>query len=261
MEKDLVVQVANYLLSKGISVIPISRASKRPVIQWVQYQSKRMESFDKYENCNLGVVTGKVSNLVIVDCDSINSYAAWLKHGQRTPLRVRSRKGMHFYYRHPGERVRNAQKISMQKIDPSLPDEMYDVRGDGGMAVSPPSISKGFQYQYCICSGNIRGKFIEPENLPVFDMKWRPETKKISASQTDESEIKDIEAYIAKITAVEGSSGDKATWTVCKLIAESGVSMVEGMSILSAWNQASANPPWSTNDLVRKLELAFSEQA
>ena len=56
------------------NVIPIGK-DKRPLIEWKKFQKERVtldqikEWFTKYPTANIGIVTGKISNLLVVDID------------------------------------------------------------------------------------------------------------------------------------------------------------------------------------------------
>lgn len=240
---------ARWLLNHHISIVPIGR-EKKPAIKWKQYQESPLAEWS-FSGMNMAIITGRVSNIVVVDCDSYEGYVAWLKGRTPTPLRVRSKRGMHFYYRYPKgvERVRNAAGLS-------IGDAQYDIRGDGGYVLAPPSLLGGHQYQFCVCQGNSRGSWLDPESLPEFDIQWRPEIVTREHNHNREG-VRNLQAFISRIFATEGQGGDGETWKVCRLIAEAGVSEMEGMAMLYEWNQTNANPKWSTEDLQRKLAMAF----
>lgn len=64
------------LLARGWSVIPVEARGKRPIVPWLEYQSrlateKEVEAwFGGRRNPNLGIVTGALSNLVVLDIDA-----------------------------------------------------------------------------------------------------------------------------------------------------------------------------------------------
>jgi hypothetical protein len=93
---------------------------------------------------NLGVVTGEISGLVVVDIDSAEGQASFEKQcGGSAPLTptVKTPKGTHYYFKHPGVEIRNSTRI--------LPG--VDVRGDGGFVVTPPSASaSGLHYEWIV---------------------------------------------------------------------------------------------------------------
>lgn len=61
--------------AEGMSVIPIQPREKKPAIRWTPFSTRRASSleiqawFRKWPAANVGVVTGSVSNIVIVDID------------------------------------------------------------------------------------------------------------------------------------------------------------------------------------------------
>lgn len=130
-------------LARGWSVIPIAPAGKRPLILWEPYQHRRAlpgelaRWWARWPEANLGVVTGAVSGLVVLDLDPAKGGEASLaeleaEHG-RLPATFEVATGgggRHLYFRHPGGRVPCAVGLR-----PGL-----DLRGDGGYVVAPPSI-------------------------------------------------------------------------------------------------------------------------
>jgi putative DNA primase/helicase len=93
--------------------------------------------WDQWPDANIGIATGQISNLVVVDVDSgkganhsdliIDSIDQLIFN---TP-KVKTGQGMHYYYSCPaGTAIRN----SASKLG-----EFIDVRGDGGYVVAPPS--------------------------------------------------------------------------------------------------------------------------
>ncbi|NKE69867.1 bifunctional DNA primase/polymerase [Candidatus Manganitrophus noduliformans] len=127
-------EAKKYLL-RGWSVVPLEAKGKKPLISWKEYQERQatvneIESWFKWEN-NIGIVTGKISGITVIDCDSPAAIDLASKKGLPTCPTVKTGKGYHFYYAYePG--VGNFQKRD------DLPG--IDLRGDGGFVVAPPSI-------------------------------------------------------------------------------------------------------------------------
>lgn len=238
-------EVATWFLSQQISVIPLGD-NKKPSIKWGDYIEKPLEKWD-FRGCNIALLTGHFNNLVVADCDSFEAYTGWLNTKPETPLSVRTKRGMQFYYRHPGRYVPSAAHIK----DPTGFE--YDIKGDRSYVVSPPSVIGGHQYQFQITSHNQAGKYIPFSKLPVFQMDWRPETV---TTVCNDKKIKDGVKYIEKIYATAGSGGDKETFrAACKLI-ESGMSESDALLALMEWNQTNAKPPWGNGQLLYKIKQA-----
>ncbi len=142
-------------LERGWSIIPISIASKKPLIGWKEYQTKQVEQDvldDWFENgvplldgtrvkpFNIGLVTGAVSGVVVLDCDNEESVIyAMNRQELKSPISVRTTRGRHYYFAHPGEGKRFKNQVGGTTHGwPKL--EGLDFRGDGGYVLMPPSI-------------------------------------------------------------------------------------------------------------------------
>jgi hypothetical protein len=130
-------------LRRGWSVIPIRPHDKRPAIRWMEYQHRLAtedeirEWYRHWPNANVGIVTGAISGLVVLDVDPKHDGDASLEglireHGP-LPHTIEAETGgggRHLYFSHPGGMVRN--KVGLASG--------IDLRGDGGCVVAPPSI-------------------------------------------------------------------------------------------------------------------------
>lgn len=141
-------EVINKYLSKGFSVFPVNvtwnesanKFDKKPVGAWMDFMNRlatpqEVEIWTSMFEFNaLGMATGKVSGVSVVDVDDPNN-----NHGFTSSVRVKTISGgHHFWYKYqPG--VRNKAKIN------GIP---VDIRGDGGFVVVPPSESNGKKYSW-----------------------------------------------------------------------------------------------------------------
>lgn len=138
--------------ARGWSVIPMQPHDKRPLIAWREFQQRVAGAeeiaawFARRPDANIGIVTGRLSGLVVVDVDvrhggpdSVAQLEA--RHGPLPPS-VESATGgggRHLYFAHPGHLVSNRVAL--------LPG--VDLRGDGGCVVAPPSIHpNGQRYRW-----------------------------------------------------------------------------------------------------------------
>src|SRR5687768_12606753 len=92
---------------KGFSVIPIKPKGKTPLIPWKQYQQEKatqgqIETWWKGSpRANVGIVTGELSGIIVVDCDSkeaIKRFRGDYPEADKT-LQSRTGKGRHFYFK------------------------------------------------------------------------------------------------------------------------------------------------------------------
>ncbi|MCM8782014.1 MAG: bifunctional DNA primase/polymerase [Candidatus Omnitrophica bacterium] len=136
---------ANYYLSIGWSLIPVNE-NKIPLVSWTKYMTEKAEPLtiktwlDKYPNLMLGVVTGKISNLSIIDIDrkeAVDDLFSLLGYKPMCPMAVTPRGGIHLYF------AFNPEVSGAINIRPGI-----DIRSEGGYVVVPPSISPKGKYAW-----------------------------------------------------------------------------------------------------------------
>lgn len=137
---SLVREAALKYLRRGLSVIPINPTGKKPFVKWKPYQTSLPTEAEinywwtKWPNANVGIVTGSLSGIVILDVDGVD--AMKLLEGRDLPptVSVMTREDRYqYWYRHPGKRIKNFTNILGN-------DSHVDIRADGGYAVIPPSV-------------------------------------------------------------------------------------------------------------------------
>lgn len=130
------------LARRGWSVLPLQPGEKRPLIRWEKLQetpageAEIRRWFASWPDANLGIVTGAVSGLIVLDIDPKHGGDDSLRrlealHGplSATVAAVTGGGGRHLYFAHPGGVVRNRAGLA----------QGIDLRGDGGYVVVPPS--------------------------------------------------------------------------------------------------------------------------
>ena len=124
---------------KGFSFFPLRKRSKKPIFEWLAWQTRRPspEEVKTWQDQGLlnqvAIVCGAISGIVVLDVDDKEVFDAWVSekklHMPASPT-VRTAKGWHVYFKHPGGKVKNAVK--------KIPGA--DLKADGGYVVAPPSI-------------------------------------------------------------------------------------------------------------------------
>lgn len=121
---------------RGFSMIPVNPTTKKPYIKWQKYQKEKAslqqlkDWIKKFPGCGIGIVTGAISGLTIIDVDTEEGkkeFEGYLSDSFLTPV-VKSPHGWHYYFTHTEGLVNRARVLTG-----------CDVRNDGGYIVAPPS--------------------------------------------------------------------------------------------------------------------------
>ncbi len=128
--------VALAYLKRGFSVIPIEQNGKRPLLRWEPFQQQLATAdlielwIKQWPPMNLGIVTGELSSLTVIDIDGPEGVASVKEHHLTFPLTytVKTPKGYHLYYFYTPELHTGAGFVPH-----------VDIRSEGGYVVAPPS--------------------------------------------------------------------------------------------------------------------------
>lgn len=141
----------------GFSVIPVVFRGKLPAVSWKSYQSELasegdLETWFAKGRChNIGIVTGAISGLIVVDADS-DETVAWAETNLPHTPTAKTARGRHYYFRY-SPCIGSAVKAGGRKLD---------IRSEGSFVVAPPSIhSSGASYTW------VEGRSLE--DLPLAD--------------------------------------------------------------------------------------------
>lgn len=185
MNKEFVSTLNDYC-NKGFKVIPCGANSKIPVIKsWTEnYASTIDEAISLFSGdleYNVGIVTGKCSNLIVIDVDNkgIRSGSDSLKeieeevcHLPETYTVITPNGGKHLYFNYPkqvGKEMKLGCKVNVK--------QGVDIRCDGGFVVAPPSRINDTRY-------TVEEPIVDIANLPIewvnyiYDLDISPDTKK-----------------------------------------------------------------------------------
>lgn len=231
---------------RGWSVIPLT--GKRPALSsWREFQTKRA-SLDQVRewfgesSANMGIVTGRLSELVVVDCDSAKDAEYWRQTFPKTPLAVRTGGGgTHFYYRYPAdETIGNRAGLLSRRID---------LRAEGGYVAAPPSLHpSGSDYQW------LSGSDYRLSDMPYFSPEWIIDK---NASRSAVRSVEHPRSYIRSIRAISGKGGHNQTFRAACILRDAGLTPEESLYELILWNETHASPPWSARELLHKVQSAF----
>lgn len=225
-------------MTKGFSVIPVG-SDKRPLINWREFQDRiadpdEIESwFEKFPQAGIGIVTGKISGITVVDIDVKEEPHMKPEDFPETYTVHTPSGGAHLYYEY-----QTGIKNVARGFD-HLPG--VDIRNDGGYVVAPPS------------SGYKIGQNLKWSNFPI--------------EQFTSTKGKRTNSKVGSFSLVEntgvGSGGRNDSIT--KVIGSMLATVPEGLWIEQVWpviekiNQT-YSPPLSHDELKRTFESIATKE-
>jgi len=243
-----VLAAAKASLVRGWSVVPIEPRGKRPTVAWLDYQH-RLPTEDEVErwfrrryDANLGIVTGAVSGLVVLDVDPRHGGEASLaalevEHGP-LPRTVEARTWggwRHLYCAHPGNAIPNRVGLA-----PGI-----DLRGDGGMVVAPPSVHPSGR-RYAWVAGHAPDEMLLAPIPRWLSALVRPAGPRAGRSTAE-----------WRTLARDGVGEGNRNATIASLVGHllwHGVDPQVALELLLAWNQARCRPPLSDEEVAQVVE-------
>lgn len=145
----------------GFNVIPAPTGSKKPTIQWIEFQKRK--ATDEEIDCwlhdgsfqNIAVLCGETSdNLTVIDFDEMEAYKQSFDakiEDETLVVRTGSGRGVHVY-------LRGDKSVATTSYEHQKPK--FSIRGQGSIAILPPSIHPTGQ-RYEIISRTIEPMEIE----------------------------------------------------------------------------------------------------
>ncbi len=186
------------LLELGLSVVPLLKNKKFTPLgcTWKEQQfilptEELIESrFEEYPDSDLGIITGKVSGIVVVDGDSTEA-CKWIEENfPHTWLTVSNNgRGRHYYYKYP---VIGNVRSSASKLCAAV-----DVRGTAGLVAAPPSEHEsGNLYQWNIEEGF---SLEDLKDLPEYPEKYIKSEQPEYKEKTEETQKKYVPGELKNI--------------------------------------------------------------
>ena len=221
-----------------LSLIPL--VGKKPARAWKEFQAERatqQQIQNWFGTHNIGIVTGRISDLIVVDFDDKESARAWFKnHRSAVKVIVETRRGVHFYFRCPDVEIRNSTGTP-------------DIRGEGGYVCAPDSVVSGHRYQF------VDG-FSELSARTVYQPQWFRNAKAQSVREVIVNR-KSARAYINKIFSIAGSRGHDSCFRACCKLRDAQLSESEALAEMIEWNHTNSDPPWTLKELTHKVKTAY----
>lgn len=227
-----------------------------PAIAWREYQTRlphdgEIARWFGGAPMNIAVITGTISDVVVIDADSPQALRWCTKNLPYTPWQTQTSKGFHLWYRHPGLHVPNRARIETK--DGRL---AIDVRGDCGFVIAPGSIhASGAEYREA-------GDWTIPrQQLPRFWPGWlqrprRQDSSTCNLPRPTGNVVDRARRYLGAIPPpVIGHGSDSATlYAACRLVRGFGLTASDAESLL--WEWAGGRPGWTREWISEKVQHA-----
>lgn len=256
MNNILLDQAIKYL-EIGFSVIPIRHGDKKPLIKWEEYQKRKatiaelISWWTTYPNANIGIVTGEISNLFVVDVDTEEGNENLNALGFEsiiTPTVKTPRGGQHLYFRYPqGSNI----TIGAGKIKGT------DFRGNGGFVVAPPSLNgNGKHYEWVIGLETDIASSLPDVYLKSISNKDKYIIKGGIIRGGDDKGIDQSLQSEQSLQFLQEGQRDQSLFHVANCLAKGGLEKNLAYKVIEIIGN-NCNPPFPRNESYTKVDSAF----
>lgn len=243
---DSMLQAALAAGARGWSVVPLRPGGKVPLIPWQELQQRRADAgeirrwFRRWPDANVGVVTGAISQLAVLDVDPRHggeqSLGALQREHEPLPVTVTVQTGgggHHLYFAHPGDVVPN--RVAMRAG--------LDIRGDGGCVAMPPSLHpSGRRYRWT------RGH--SPDDIaPAAMPNW---LRVVAARRDDQAHAVEYWRELLRSGVSEGARNNTVASLTGHLLWH-GVDPAVVMELMVCFNRARCRPPLADREVAQTV--------
>lgn len=231
------------LMAAGFSIIPIGKDKKPLIKEVIPFRTHPADEdqivlwWKKWPDANIGIITGKISGITVIDIDSYKPNSIDPKIFPETFTVKTGQGGLQLYYKYePGFTISAGQF-------PQFPN--VDMRSDGGYVVAPPSIT-----DFIKDNKRVGGPYTITKNIPFapFPIQLFPKEK---SKRTLSS----------KIGVSSGSRNDSITSFIGQLLLSSKEKDWEN-EVYPAVQRANKTyaPPLSENELRTSFESIVKKE-
>ncbi len=196
-------------------------------------------SWERWPDANLGIATGTISGIVVLDVDPRHGgdhtlEALQAKHGKlpETPTVLIGGGGFHFCFRHPGGIVSN----SAGKVEAGI-----DVRGDGGYVIAPKSVHESGNCYLWQISSRI-------DQIPLAEL---PDWLLKLMTGVENGSVGDPPRFNPPPVFQDGARNDYLYRTARSAHAKYNLNADEILNLLRGINQARCKPPVDQSELAK----------
>ena len=207
---------------------------------WREYQKRKPTEEEvtqwftnDYPGANIGIITGKLSNLVVVDLDTQEIADDFREKGWFDKAGVvKSGRGYHLYFQYPDFEVTNAVNKELK----------VDIRGEGGYITAPPSVhGSGIEYKWI--SGSILTQ--DPGESPEKILRF---IKDLTPSAGNKNPLESCIAHGC-------NDGERHDWgiKVAGHFFGKGLNETEVLTLMTDWNQKN-RPPLADKEILQMVK-------
>lgn len=241
-------------LEMNLSIIPIRPKDKRPLIAWESFQKERATEelaerwFTEHPDANVGIITGEISGIDVVDIDSEKGAQAltpYLPETFETPTARTPRGGSHIYVAHR-DTLGNAVRFI----------EDCDFRGQGGYVVAPPSIGqngKPYAWAPYLSMFEVQPAVL-PDSLYSILINGGVIGGGIRAGATNGNNCPQMSTSVHK--GFQEGSRDETLFHLANCLIKGGMSSDNALEYLSIF-AANCVPPFPEKEVQAKIESAI----
>lgn len=256
------VDYALQYLKQGYSVVPTKR-DKSTFISWEFFQKKKASEYEvkgwyeQWQDANIAIVTGDLSNLAVIDIDSEEGKEAiqeYIPDSLIVPTAQTPRGGTHYFFKCNNPKLR-CQNALMKGID---------LKANGGLITVPPSIGKnGKKYTWV---NDLTLFNTEIPELPIAIVNYYLKSFKSMYKTIDSSilnKINSISLYRGVDNFVDSlfqeGRRDNDIFHIANCLVKGGASDSDIIQVLNILGK-NCNPPFPEKEIFAKIQSALNRE-
>ena len=237
------------------------KPGKHPRILWKRgkknYQETRATPeeisnwWTRWPQSNIGIVTGAVSNIIVLDVDGPEGEATLRSRELHTPATIIAKTGgggWHYIYNHPGFPCHNFSEKTGETILPKV-----DFRGDGGYIAAPPSRHKSMNYY----EWSLSPDYAAPVDAPEWLLELIRKQAGLDGGQSGQKVNPD--EWEQEIP--QGRRNDTLARLAGSLLSKRNIPLDAVIEMIYAVNNANCKPPLERDEVETIVKSVYNAEA
>jgi len=241
---------------QGYSVIQVQQ-NKKPYIKWAEFQNKKAtrqeieQWWGEWPQANIGIVTGKISKINVVDVDTqagLDLLNEYLPDTFLTPIARTPGGGWHYWFAYQPGLVNRARTI-----------DGCDVRTDGGYITAPPSVNgTGRKYEWLEGHKISEVDFAAMPDSFFFDLSQDKSLNNIHSSTlvtTRGGVTNGLPSVTSSYVDLKKGGRDQSIFHIANCLVKGGMNHVDIEQVLRIIGK-NCEPPFDENEISIKIKSA-----